>query len=328
MRSGPRLRVIPCVVLAVSGCSGRPASPTPAPPVETVRAVAFVDENRNGAIDVSERVRLPGVEVTFGSATAKTAVTTGEAQLEVPRGRHALLVRPGSVPRQFDAPPPTEFGPVEPGQTIPVALAQKGAGMRADTYLAFGDSITYGNPEVGDGHGYRAHLEARLRHWFGAARVENEGLNSSDSQAGLHRLDAILEHYRPGFVLILYGTNDWNHPRCRTAECFTVENIESMIRVARARGAEPILGTILPTNVGWDDRATHGRNDWVAAQNEGIRSLARREAVTLADHHAAFEGSSLGYRRLFIDHVHPSPEGYELMAKTWFEAISSPRTPD
>lgn len=315
------------LALASAVCSDSARPSAPSTPVDAIRLVAFVDENRNGALDTAERMRIPGADVTFGAASARTAPLTGEARIEVQRGRYTLFVRPGSLPPYLEAPPTAEHGPLGSDETLPVPLTLPRRGGSADVFLAFGDSITFGNPEVGDGESYRAMLEARLRQWFGAGRVVNEGLNSSDSQAGAHRLEALLEHYRPGFVLILYGTNDWNHPVCRTADCFTAGNVESMIRTARGTGVEPFVATILPTNVGWDDRATHSRNDWVATQNEAIRAVSRREGAVLVDLFEAFERSPLGYRKLFVDHVHPSADGYDLMARTWFEAISGPRSP-
>ena len=145
--------------------------------------------------------------------------------------------------------------------------------------------------------------------------------SSSDSRAGARRLPTLLTSFRPGFLLILYGTNDWDDPACRDDSC-TVDNLQSMIRAAKARGTLVFLGTLPPTNVGHDARASVARNEWVARVNLEVAALSRDEGVVLVDIHKAFISSAPGLPSLFVDSLHPSDAGYTLMSKTWFDAMT------
>ena len=49
--------------------------------------------------------------------------------------------------------------------------------------------------------------------------------------------------------------------------------------------------------------------------------MAAQEDAVLVDLHAAFARSPLAYADLFFDYIHPSAQGYQTIADTWFEAI-------
>jgi lysophospholipase L1-like esterase len=188
--------------------------------------------------------------------------------------------------------------------------------------MAFGDSITFGEPEVGDGNGYRLILETMLRAHFGTGTVANEGVDSTRSNAGAARIGASLSRVRPAFTMIHYGTNDWNDSACNELPCFTTEALRSMVRQINQTGGHAFLATILPVNVGYDDRAPAYRNEWVALQNIFIRQVADQEGAVLVDLNGAFFRSGLSNAALFVDHVHPTARGYQIMAQTWFDAIT------
>ena len=74
------------------------------------------------------------------------------------------------------------------------------------------------------GEGYRDYLRAQLRAFWGRADIVNDGAPGTRSNAGRARLPGSLSQYRTAYVLILYGTNDWNEPECRNAfPCYTVD---------------------------------------------------------------------------------------------------------
>jgi lysophospholipase L1-like esterase len=312
---------VPLCALTLSCGGSSPTAPTPEI-VDHVTLVAFLDENRNGVMDPLEDVRIPGAEVSMGAVSGRTASRTGAVTLDVPRGSYPPSVRESSLPPYYLAPsaaPPanTQAGTV----LVPVTLPAGPAPLAQATYVAFGDSITNGEGFVGDGAGYRGLLGQRLRDTFGVARIANEGVNSSDTNAGLRRLVDVLAFHRPQFILILYGTNDWNDGACGQPPCFTIDNLQSMIRISKANGTQVFLGTLLPTNAGFNSEATEERNDWVVAQNRFIVDLARSESVVLVDLHKAFDISPLSFRQLFQNSLHPSESGYAVMAEAWFNAI-------
>ena len=316
-----------CVALLHSGgCrGGSAAAVAPTPASRLVTFAAFLDENRNGVLDASERIRVPGAEISFGSASGKSAPLTGEVALNVAPSAQTLSVNPSSLPPYYRSPESSVVAPPPVGSlNVPIALPL-GPGATAGVYLAFGDSITDGQATIGDGQGYTGQLERMLSAHFGVAKVINDGIDSSSSERGDSRIAGSLASGRPAFTLILYGTNDWSDPRCGQPPCFTTSSLRSMAQRVKAAGGFAFVGTLLMTNPGDDFRASPQRNAWIVAQNELIRQMATEEGVVLVDLYAAFERSPLAWSELFADYIHPSAAGYTLMAQTWFDAITKGR---
>jgi lysophospholipase L1-like esterase len=317
--------LVAAAAFLASACGGGKLPPAPTPTSATVTFVVFLDENRNGALDPPESIRVPGVEVTFGPISGRSAPTTGSFSAEVLQTPQLLSVNAASLPPYYRGPEAVVQAPPASGSfNVPVTLPMGGTASPG-VFLAFGDSITNGQTGVGDGEGYTGELERRLAAHFGRARVINDGLDSSNSERGDNRIDSALALGRPGFTLILYGTNDWADARCAETPCFTIDRLRSMVRKVKGQGGHAFVGTLLMTSVGNDFRASPQRNSWVAAQNDNIRRMAAEEDVVLVDHHAAFERSPLQYSDLFADYIHPSAEGYKLLAQTWFDAITKGR---
>ena len=320
------LTTLSAVLLLSTGCGGGSrGGVTPTPASRRVTFVAFLDENRNGLLDPSESIRIPGAEVSFGAASGRSAVLNGEVSLDVLQMAQTLSVNPASLPPHYRGPESSVVTPPLAGTlNVPITLPI-GSGAVPGVFLAFGDSITNGQASVGDGQGYTGQLERALSAHFGKARVINDGVDSSNSEKGDSRISDSLAGGRPAFTLILYGTNDWADPRCRESPCFTISSLRSMVRKVKAQGGFPFVGTLLMTSAGNDPRASLQRNAWVVVQNEFIGRMALDEGVVLVDLHAAFERSPLQYSELFADSIHPSTEGYKLLAQTWFEAITTRR---
>jgi lysophospholipase L1-like esterase len=55
--------------------------------------------------------------------------------------------------------------------------------------------------------------------------------------------------------------------------------------------------------------------------NDLVRAMAEEERVLVADIHADFTAQA-DLEGLFVDHVHPNDSGYQLMARTWWRAIT------
>jgi lysophospholipase L1-like esterase len=307
-----------------NGLDGPSPLPTPVPtPAVTTRAVtftAFLDENENRFFESNEGTRVPGVEIAVGSTKGTSAVLTGSVTLQVPEGSQTLEVTAASLPPFYR--PPTggitfsvpATGPVMVPITIP-----RGSN-RANVYMAFGDSITNGEPNVGDGNGYRRLLQDKLRAHFGSGEVANEGRDATDSDFGADIIGTRLAAIQPTFVLIHYGTNDWN--RCKQVPCFTTPSLRFIVQqVNRLRG-HAFLASIIPANVGYDARVPPSRQDWINENNVLIKQIADEEGAVFVDLNGAFMKSGRPLPTLFVDHLHPVAFGYELMAQTWFDAIT------
>ena len=322
-----RLRLFALLLVApLSACGGGsptgPDQPTPTPGTP-VSGFVFYDENANGVADPAELVRLPGVTVSIGGRTGQTA-TGGRFTVEnVPGGAQSASARPETLPTAFVAGPPLAVSVPAAGELAVPAQLPLGSRAQPNLYLGFGDSITAGDGSS-DGQGYRGWLHADLRAYWGKAQVHNGGLSGSKSPVGEERLGRLLADYRPAYLLVLYGTNDYNEPQCRAAlPCFTVDALRSMVLQARDFGAVPVVGTIPPVNPLYVDRNAEERNDWVRRMNEHVRAMARQEQVAVAEVYGDFMREP-SLSALFEDDKHPNDAGYRVMSRSFFSAITRP----
>jgi len=98
--------------------------------------------------------------------------------------------------------------------------------------LAFGDSLTAGvgaNPS----ESYPAKLEALI-----GRKVVSSGVPGETSSEGLARLPAALDETKPQLVILCEGGNDFLQ---KLDEARAADNLRSMVRLARARGAQVVL---------------------------------------------------------------------------------------
>jgi lysophospholipase L1-like esterase len=281
-----------------------------------VNLLVYYDEDGNGRRSADEIVRVPGVDVRLGGAIGRSQVRTGNVHVEgVPEGPQ--------LPEILRSPPYYEPSAlptigVPTSKRVPIGLTLDIGSHVPNVYMAFGDSVTEGVGST-SGSGYRVGLAARLRSHFGAAKVTNQGILGSRTGKGAERLGASLAEDRPAYVLILYGTNDWNEPSCKYDDgCETIDNLRSMIRQCFAAKTLPIVGTIPPVNPA---QSPTSRNIWVATTNDDLRLMARREGAAVAEIHGAFEDEPK-LSALFYDHIHPNDAGYELIAREFFRAIA------
>ncbi len=298
-------------------------NPTPTPPPGSpVSGYLFYDENGNGTADGGEMVRLPSVGVTVGGQTGTTTAGGRFTLPSVPNGAQTAQARGDTLPAYFTSPGVSLTVPA--GADVPLgARLALGARNRPNIYMAFGDSITFGEGSS-DGEGYVDDLAAQLRSFWGRADMVNDGQSGTRSFTGEARIASSLARHRPAYALILYGTNDWNEAECRNAfPCYTINALRSMIQDTRSAGAHPIVGTIPPVNPDFADRNPTERNDWVRRMNELIRQMAAQERAQLAEIHGDFlKQPSLP--PLFADFLHPNDRGYSLLSQSFFRAITQP----
>jgi lysophospholipase L1-like esterase len=185
--------------------------------------------------------------------------------------------------------------------------------------MAFGDSITAG---VGDGPdaenfprppaGYPLRLQSLL-----GLPVVNDGDPGERTIEGLRRLRRDLETLAPDFVILLEGTNDVEDGDADEA----LDNIQSMIDSVFASGAQPLLGTITPSCCNHQNQLPEAA---VLFYNDQLRTIAKNNSVQLIDFYSAFTGGpDVSYPvegTPGLVHVpeglHPTTEGYDLMATT------------
>jgi lysophospholipase L1-like esterase len=319
-------------MLFLAGCgkgsspAGPGPLPTPTPPSggggsNTVNLVLFYDINSNGTLEGNERFRIPETDVQVGLQSGRTAKGTGRVTLtDVPSGPQSLGVHPDTLPPFYVAPAPSTLRvPEDTQRDVAVPVRLHIGSNRPGYYMAFGDSISFGDGS-GDGQGYRTRLLGKLERSFGPGGVMvNEGVPATNTDFGANRILGTLASVRPAYTLILYGTNDWNEASCRSHfPCHTISDLRLMVRRCKSMNSLPVLATIIPAN---PDRNIPERNHWVASMNELIRPMAAEEGALLADLEERF--LSFGdLAQLYEDHVHPNDQGYEVMSAAWFEAIA------
>ncbi len=196
--------------------------------------------------------------------------------------------------------------------------------------IALGDSTTAGTP------GFRSPIEAppdgagdvesQYAYWLmtthPAWRVLNRGVNGerSDQIRARFNRDAIAERQKadgPFAVTIIAGVNDIYQGR--SADTVQRE-LEAIYDEARAAAIPVVAGTILPYNT-----ATDEQNRRMRRVNEWIREyVARHPGMAFCDTHGAVGAPGCPDRLVSsADDLHPSPDGYRLMALALEPAIKN-----
>ena len=196
--------------------------------------------------------------------------------------------------------------------------------------VAFGDSLTAGVTssviqtivQLEPNNSYPAQLRDLLNQRYSAQtiRVTNAGVPGEDAADAVSRFQSELGRLQPDVVLIMEGTNDLS-PSSFTPAIRGAEAIETMVRDAKGRGVDPILATIPP------QRTSRGNEPMVIPYNDLIRQIAIRESVPLVDVYQIISfGQCIGSGSLVLsclgdDDLHPTVEGYGLIAAAFFQRL-------
>jgi lysophospholipase L1-like esterase len=190
--------------------------------------------------------------------------------------------------------------------------------MSSSIIVALGDSTTAGTP------GFQSPIEAppdgagdprsQYAYWLTHAhpdwRVLNRGVNGERSDQIRARFTRdVLGKKVPDTVIIIAGVNDIYQGR---PAADVQRELEAMYDEARAAGIPIVAGTIIPYNT-----ATADQNARMRAVNAWIRAHAARHADTaFCDTRAAVAAPGSPDRLVSSpDDLHPSPDGYKLMAE-------------
>ncbi|MDO9541167.1 MAG: SGNH/GDSL hydrolase family protein [Kiritimatiellia bacterium] len=172
-------------------------------------------------------------------------------------------------------------------------------------YVAFGDSITYGTGVTAK-DSYPTKLAIMMQR-----TVINEGYPGAESSDGADSVQYILNEYKPGFLLILFGVNDLIMDR---AEDDIVANLQYICQVAINNKTIPVIATLTPVC---------GPHRWWASGidrlNPRIRQMATSMNVPIVDLETAFNWNPA---YLLEDGLHPNVQGYELMAVTFYDVVN------
>jgi lysophospholipase L1-like esterase len=200
-------------------------------------------------------------------------------------------------------------------------------------FVSFGDSLTAGeipglglNPVTGTfavdpGSAYPRRLEVALigRYTAQMVTVRNQGQSGEPTADGRRRLTGVLAGGMYDVLLLMEGANDLLDADQRKIGP-AVGNMQFMVRDAKSRGMKVFVGTMPPQ----DPLACCPRRGSGAAlvgpYNDGLRSMASAEGVTLVDVNSAFNGDTKTL--IDFDGLHPTAAGYQRIADTFLKSIT------
>ncbi len=181
-----------------------------------------------------------------------------------------------------------------------VACSDQTPGVRlADdaTFLAFGDSITYGTGATRQ-QSYPAALEQLSGH-----RVINAGIPGEVTAQGKQRLPGLLDKYKPGLLILCHGGNDLLR---RFNGAATKANLAAMIESANQRNIAVLLIGVPSFGL------------LFLESNEMYNEVAEKYALL-------YEGEVLprveSDPELKSDRIHPNAEGYRQMAMAVYKVL-------
>ncbi len=216
-----------------------------------------------------------------------------------------------------------------------------------NTYIAFGDSITWGKMRMNDfpydpnneyHHpelAYPQKIQEMLEPDYGALPYYNLGVPGETALGGALRVYEELFMYPAKYFLLMLGTNDAFHKDFQLGDC--LKNLEDIVDAALSYDMNVVISTIPPRNDHfWHDLPW---KSWVIpnieALNAGILALADAKNIRYIDTYAAFMNYNPpdGWQMLLEDRdasdvyvpgrggQHPSPLGHQVIAELFVPRI-------
>jgi acyl-CoA thioesterase I len=228
---------------------------------------------------------------------------------------------------------PTSPGPVNPPTTPPTnppppPPPATPATLRISKILAFGDSMTYGVDapplllralDAGITQSYPFKLQSLLgtRYSGQSVSVFNAGIGGKNAWEDRDRLAGMVSQTHPDLVLLMEGANDLNSigpPSTNAQIDSTVAHMEDMVRDTLASGIPVVVATLPPQREGGKG---HGI-PYLSKYNNDLKTMASKKGAFIVDVNAQFPVSLIG-----SDGLHPTEQGYQLIAEMMFDAIKS-----
>ena len=202
--------------------------------------------------------------------------------------------------------------------------------------MLLGDSITWGVVGSDPVGGFRDDLDSLLQvvqMEFDFVGTLHDGVGFDADHEGhpgytvdmiLADIDSFLFQENPEMVLIHLGTNDISANQGVTGTLYELDSLLARIYDYRADLTVHLCG-IIPR--------TDSKDGQVTELNAGILDLAggwesAGYFITYVDQNGAFKANPDWQVEYMYDDVHPSNEGYAVMAQTYFDSLTSVDIPD
>jgi len=192
------------------------------------------------------------------------------------------------------------------------------------TFLAFGDSITYGSGTADDGPAtaYPMLLEEKLKQNRTGAFISINGGNPGETTGqGLERFEVWLDTTTPDLVLLMEGTNDEFYGDDYDQ---TEDNLRTMVQMALERGIAVIIATIPPViSNSYRDRSEQQAR--IVEFNPRIYKIASDYDIPVAQ---VFEAITAvpNWQNDLMDQPsanHPNDAGHAVMRDAFYIPVSS-----
>ncbi len=197
-------------------------------------------------------------------------------------------------------------------------------------FLAFGDSLTAGVTSepvatiLEPSKSYPFKLQQMLANNYPTQTITiaNAGLPGEKATEGVSRIGGQLDGVRPDVVLIMEGTNDVGTPKYTVSG--TGGALEGMVAEAQARGVDAIIATLPPIRPVGAIKVQASQD--IIGLNGFIQSIGFSRGIPQLDLFSVVsQGSCVPFATSFpcigVDHIHPTAQGYELMAQAFFDLI-------
>jgi lysophospholipase L1-like esterase len=150
----------------------------------------------------------------------------------------------------------------------------------------------------------------------------DRGISGQISPQLLIRFRQDVINLKPKAVIILAGSNDIAGSTGHVTNERIMDNIKSMVELARVNHIKVILCAYLPVyEYPW--RKGMQAADKIIALNTLIKAYVAKNKLTLLDYFTPLADSRNGQKaELTLDGVHPNVAGYKIMAKITDEAIA------
>lgn len=149
----------------------------------------------------------------------------------------------------------------------------------------------------------------------------DRGISGQTTSQMVLRFEQDVIALKPKAVVILAGINDIAENTGPITLEAVFDNIEIMVKKAKAHKIKPILCSILPANKFWWNAKIYPA-DKVIALNKMIKAYALKNKITYVDYYTVMVDADKGLQYQYgEDGVHPNPNGYKIMERLLLKAL-------
>ena len=157
--------------------------------------------------------------------------------------------------------------------------------------------------------------------FFAENNFVGRGISGQVTSQMLCRFQSDVIALRPKMVIIMAGTNDIAQNNGYISHEYILQNIQSMVELAKYHHIQPVLCSCLPA-AAFKWRPEMKPAEDIKRLNEMIKAYAKANKITYIDYHSALVDERGGLPQKYAkDGVHPNLEAYAIMEKILLENL-------